>query len=94
MGFFEPLKGRRAQLLSRVQLFEIPWTVAHQAPPSVEFPGKDTGVGCHRLLQGIFPAQGSNSHLPYQQADSLPPRHLVNKYQSRIGWKLSRKPSI
>ena len=23
-------------------------------------PGKNTGVGCHTLLQGIFPTQGSN----------------------------------
>ena len=23
-------------------------------------PGKDTGVGCHALLQGVFPTQGSN----------------------------------
>ena len=23
-------------------------------------PGKNTGVGCHALLQGIFPSQGSN----------------------------------
>ena len=27
------------------------------------FPGKNTGVGCHALLQGIFPTQGLNSHL-------------------------------
>ena len=26
-------------------------------------PAKNTGVGCHALLQGIFPAQGSNLHL-------------------------------
>ena len=26
-------------------------------------PGKDTGVGCHALLQGIIPTQGSNSGL-------------------------------
>ena len=26
-------------------------------------PGKNTGVGWHALLQGIFPTQGSNSHL-------------------------------
>ena len=26
-------------------------------------PGKNTGVGCHALLQGIFPTQGSNSGL-------------------------------
>ena len=25
-----------------------------------DFPGKDSGVGCHFLLQGIFPTQGLN----------------------------------
>ena len=30
-----------------------------------DFPGKDTGVGCHFLLQGIFPTQGSNLGLPH-----------------------------
>ena len=29
------------------------------------FPGKNTGVGCHALLQGIFPTQGSKSGLPH-----------------------------
>ena len=28
-------------------------------------PGKNTGVGCHALLQGISPTQGSNPHLLY-----------------------------
>ena len=28
-------------------------------------PGKNTGVGCHPLLQGIFPTQGSNPGLPH-----------------------------
>ena len=28
-------------------------------------PGKNTGVGCHDLLQGIFPTQGSNPYLPH-----------------------------
>ena len=27
--------------------------------------GKNTGVGCHSLLQGIFPTQGSNPGLPH-----------------------------
>ena len=27
------------------------------------FSGKYTGVGCHCLLEGIFPTQGSNPHL-------------------------------
>ena len=40
------------------------------------FPGKNTGVGCHFLLQGIFPTQGSNLHLLHWQADSLPLSHL------------------
>ena len=28
-----------------------------------DFPGKNTGVGCHALLQEIFPTQGSNPGL-------------------------------
>ena len=42
-------------------------------------PGKNTGVDCHFLLQGIFPTQGSNPcilHPLQQQADSLPLGHL------------------
>ena len=40
--------------------FATPWTVAQQAPLSMFFPGKSReihGVGCHFLLQGIFPTQ-------------------------------------
>ena len=40
-----------------------------------ESPGKNTGIGCHALLQGIFPTQGLNSCLLYLlhwQAGSLP----------------------
>ena len=43
-------------------------------------PGKNTGVGCHFLLQGIFPTQGSNPHLLYWQADSLPLSHLGSPF--------------
>ena len=38
--------------LSHVRLFVTPWTVACQAPLSVDSPGKNPGVGCHALLQG------------------------------------------
>ena len=34
-------------------------------PRSSIFPGKSTGVGCHFLLQRIFPTQGSNLGLPH-----------------------------
>ena len=30
---------------------KTPWTAAYQAPPSMDFPGKSTGVGCHCLLR-------------------------------------------
>ena len=43
------------------------------------FPGKNTGVGCHFLLQGIFPTQVLNHcllHLLPWQAGSLPLSHL------------------
>ena len=35
-------------------LHVTPRTVAHQAPLFMGFPGKNPGVGCHFLLQGIF----------------------------------------
>ena len=43
------------------------------------FPGKNTGVGGHFLLQGIFLIQGSNLYLLcllYWQTDSSPLSHL------------------
>ena len=39
------------------------------------FPSKNTAMGCHFLLQGIFPTQGLNPHLfhlLHWQAESLP----------------------
>ena len=54
-------------VLSQVHLFVTPWTVACQAPLSMEFPGKNTGVGCHFILQGIFPTQGLNLSLLWLQ---------------------------
>ena len=35
---------------SRVRLCATPQTAAHQAPLSLDSPGKNTGVGCHFLL--------------------------------------------
>ena len=36
---------------SRVRLYATPQTAAHQAPLSLGFSSKNTGVGCHFLLQ-------------------------------------------
>ena len=46
-----------------------------QAPLSMEFSSKNNGMGCHFLLQGIFPNQGSNLSLLHWQAESLPLSH-------------------
>ena len=54
-----------AQSLCRVQLCDpmycsLPGSSVHR-----DSPGKNNGVGCHALLQGIFPTQGSNPGLPH-----------------------------
>ena len=57
------LKKVKVNLLSPVCLFETPWTVPARLLHPWDFPGKITEVGCHFLLQGIFPTQGSNPGL-------------------------------
>ena len=45
-------------------------------------PGKNTEMGCHALLQGVFPNQGSNGS-PALQVDSVltkPPGKPISKY--------------
>ena len=50
--------------LSHVRLSVSPWTVAcTRLLCPWDFLGKNTGVGCHFLLQGIFLTQGSNPGL-------------------------------
>ena len=50
---------------SHVRLFATPWTVATRLLCPWDSPVKNTGIGCPALLQGIFPTQGSNPHLPW-----------------------------
>ena len=60
-------------------LFVTPCMVDCQAPLSRGLSGKNTGVGCHFLHQGIFLTQGSNPHLLqllHYQVDSLPLNNL------------------
>ena len=45
-----------------------------------DFPGKNTGVGCHFLFQENLPNPGWNLHLMNWQADSLPLSHQGNPY--------------
>ena len=56
----------KVKSFSRVRLFATPWAVpCTRLLRSWDFLGKSTGVGCHFLLQGIFPTQGSNPGLSH-----------------------------
>ena len=46
-----------------------------------DFPGKNTGVGCHAFLQGIFPTQGLNLDLPHYRQILY---HLSHQRSPRI----------
>ena len=60
-----------AQSLSRVRLCDH----LDCSPPGSSVhgnsPGKNTGVGCHPLLQWIFPSQGIKPKCPALEADSV-----------------------
>ena len=44
-------------------------------------PGKNTGVGCHFLLQQIFPTQGSNPGLPHCRQTLYHLSHQGSQYR-------------
>ena len=80
-----------AQSLSHVQLFVTPM----DSPPGSSVHGilqaRILKWGCHFLLKGIFPTQGSNSHLLHWQVDSLP----LNHQGSQSRWcRLSKQRSL
>ena len=50
-----------------------------------DFPGKNTEVSYHFLLQGVFLTQGSNLCLLHWQADSLPLSHWGNSPAKMLG---------
>ena len=51
-----------------------------------DFPGQNTGVGCHFLLQRIFPTQGSNPGLPHCRQTLY---HLSHKINFQKWWDLN-----
>ena len=64
--YFSIFEHMHTCMLSRIQLYATPWTVAHEALLSTEFSSgllENTGVGCYFRLQGIFFTQGWNPHL-------------------------------
>ena len=61
------------QLLSNVQLCATPWTVAQQAPLSMEFFRQESWSGLPFPSPGDLPHPGMEPRSPALQADSLPP---------------------
>ena len=59
------------KLLSHVQLFAIPWTVAYQAPPSMEFSRQKYWSGLPFPSPGDLPDPGIEPRFPTLQADGL-----------------------
>ena len=60
------------KLLSHVQLFETSWTVACQAPPSMEFSRQEYWSGLPFPSPGDLADPGIEPWSPALQADSLP----------------------
>ena len=65
-----------AYSLSRIRLFVTPWTVAHQAPLSMEFSKQEYWSRLPFPSTGDLPNLGTESGSPALQVDSLPLSHL------------------
>ena len=61
----------KVKLLSCVQLFVTPWTVAYQAPPSMKFSRKEYWSGFPFPSPGYLPNPGIESRSLALQADIL-----------------------
>ena len=58
-------------MLSRVRLLATPWTVAHQAPPSMGFSRREYWSGVPFPSPGDLPNPGIEPGSPALQADTL-----------------------
>ena len=79
----------KVNLLSRVQLFATPWSVAYRAPESMGFSRKNTGVGCHFLFQCIkVKSESEVAQLCLTLSDpmdcSLPGSSVHRIFQARV----------
>ena len=77
------------KLLSRVQLFVTPWTVAYQAPPSMEFSRQEYWSRLPFPSPGDLPNQGIEPMSPTLQADVLPSELPGKRLVCVIPYKLN-----
>ena len=77
----------KVKSLSRVQLFMTPWTVVHQAPPSMGFSRQEYWSGLPFISPGDLPDPGMGPRSPALQADALtsePPGLPLGSTKSEI----------
>ena len=77
----------KVKLLSRVRLFETPWTVAYQAPPSMGLSRQEYWSGLLFLSPGDLPDPGIKPRSPAFQADTLtsePPGKLKLQHRKSL----------
>ena len=60
ISLFQPEKSESVRLSGMSDLSDAMDCSPPGSSVHGDSPGKNTGVGCHALLQGIFPIQGSN----------------------------------
>ena len=75
-------------LLSHVQLVATPWTVAHQAPPSMEFSRQEYWSGLPFPSPGDLPDSGIEPRSPELQADALPSEPPGNPQKIILNYKI------
>ena len=84
-------------LLSRAQLFETQWTVACQAPLSMEFSRQEYWSGLPFPPPGVIPDPGIEPGSPSLQADSLPsepPGKPMPSLVVVVGWEAVMIPCL
>ena len=62
----------KVKSFSHIGLFVTPWTVAHQASPSMEFSRQEYWSGLPFPSSGNLPHPGIKPKSPALQADALP----------------------
>ena len=75
------------KLLSHVRLFATPWTVAHQAPQSMEFSRQEYWNGLPFPSPGDLPNPGINPSLPHC-------RQMLYRVDHNKLWKIFKEMGI
>ena len=83
-----PLRACMLSRFSHVQLFVTLWTVAHQAPLSLEFSRQEHWSGFPCPPPGIFATHGSNLHLLLYKQILYCWAHQGSPKSSSTGWHM------